>query len=259
MEVFQKMTNEVLELLIDSVIPDKNQPRKTFDETNLNELAASIKEHGLLQPILVRPVGNCKYQLVHGERRFRACKLLGFKTIKEVRNLTDNQVLEIQLVENLQREDLNPIEEAETFSRMVKELGYTHEQIAQRISKSREYVTNKLRLLKLPDDIKKAMQDGKIKEGHARALIPLEESKQTEVLNEIVDKGLNVRETEELAHNVNGNVSRETSSDEDKTLLVPIPCKVYTLLKDVARKMKTKPEDLIVKAVLAFAERDVKT
>jgi len=255
------MTTEIAELSMNSIVPDPNQPRKSFNEESLKELAASIGEHGLLHPILVRPIANGKYQIVHGERRFRACKLLGLETVKaEIRNITDNEALEIQLIENLQREDLNPIEEAETFQRMVEELGYTHEELAKRIGKSREYVTNKLRLLKLPENIKKAMQDGKITEGHARALIPLEESKQNEVLNEIVDKGLSVRETEELIRNVNGNVSRETSSsDEDKTLLVPIPSQIYTLLKDLAKKMKTKPEDVIVRAVLAFAEKEVKT
>jgi ParB family chromosome partitioning protein len=252
------MTTETAELSMNSIVPNPNQPRKNFDEASLKELAASIEEHGLLQPILVRPIGNGKYQIVHGERRWRACKLIGLETIKaEVRKLDDKQVLEIQLIENLQREDLNPIDEAETFRRIVEELGYTHEELAKRISKSREYVTNKLRLLKLPDDIKKALQDGKITEGHAKALISLDESKQTEVFNKITTEGLNVRQTEDI---VKGDiVSRRTLSDEDKTLLVPIPCKVYTLLKDVANKMRTKPEDLIVRAVLAFAEKSVKT
>jgi ParB family chromosome partitioning protein len=197
------------EIPIDCIIPDSNQPRKHFDEEGLKELAESIRQHGLLQPILVRPFGNGKFQIVHGERRFRACKLLGFKTIRvEVKELTDNQVLEIQLVENLQREDLNPIEEAETFRRMVEELGYTHEDIAKKIGKSREYVTNKLRLLKLPENIKRALLEGKISEGHARALLPLEESRQKQVFDEILAKELNVRQTEEI---VKGNiVSRET-------------------------------------------------
>jgi ParB family chromosome partitioning protein len=250
----QTHNSNVKEIPVEWIIPDPNQPRKNFDDKSLKELASSIKQHGLLEPILVRPVGNGRFQIVLGERRFRACKLLDLKTIRaEVRELTDNQVLEIQLVENLQRKDLNPVEEAETFRRMAEELGYTHEDIARKIGKSREYVSNKLRLLKLPEDIRRALLEGKISESHARALLPLGESRQKQVFNEILTKELNIRQTEEI---VKGNiVSRETSCDEDKILLVPIPCKVYTLLKDLANRMKTKPEDLIVRAVLAFAER----
>jgi len=193
------LNGKVEELSIEDVVPDPNQPRKHFDETKLQELAQSIQQHDLLQPILVRPLQNGKFQIVHGERRWRACNLVGLKIIKaEVRQLDDKRVLEIRLAENLQRQDLNPIEQAEIFRRMIDELDYTHEELGKRIGKSREYVTNKLRLLDLSEDIKKALQNGKIKESHARALLPLEGSKQKEVLNKILVNDLKVRQIKEI-------------------------------------------------------------
>lgn len=219
--------SEITELPIENIIPDCSQPRKNFNEAKLQELAESIKQHGLLQPILVRPIGSGKYQLVNGERRFRACKLLSLEKIRvEVRNLTDNEVLEIQIVENLQREDLNPIEEAEAFRHMIELLGYTHEKIGKRIGKSREYVTNKLRLLNLPKDLRKGVARGSLSEGHARALLSLNDiQKQRAVCRQISEKKLNVRETEELVKNLKeGNVSHETPVDaiiKVKELTVP--------------------------------------
>lgn len=238
------MTSIIAELPIDSIVPDSSQPRKSFDKVKLQELANSIEEHGLLQPVLVRPISDGKYQLVHGERRFRACKLLGLETIRaEIRNLTDNETLEIQLVENLQREDLNPIEEAETFQRMIKELGYTHEEIAKKIGKSREYVTNKLRLLKLSASVKEALEDGKITEGHARVLIPLGQAKQEEILDKILSGELNVRQTEQMVRN---NVSRETMEIPSDGLIVGvwISQETHQKLSALATSGKTTVEQL---------------
>ena len=248
--------SEIKELPIENIISDNNQPRKSFDKNTLQELGESIKQYGMLQPILVRPIEAGKYQLVHGERRWRACKLIGLKYIKaEVRKLSDREVLEIQLVENLQREDLDPIEEAETYARMVNELKYTHKELAKKIGKSREYVTNKLRLLKLPNNIRRALQEGKITESHARALISLDESKQKEVLNKISTEGLNVRQVEEIVKN-NRYVSRETLI-EDRMLLIPIPSKVYNILTDFAKQIKHKPEVIIItEAILAFIKKE---
>lgn len=219
--------SEITELPIENIIPDHSQPRKNFNEAKLQELAESIKRHGLLQPILVRPIGSGKYQLVNGERRFRACKLLSLEKIRvEVRNLTDNEVLEIQLVENLQRENLNPIEEAEAFRRIIELIGYTHEKIGERVGKSREYVTNKLRLLSLPEDLRRGVARGSLSEGHARALLSLNDiQRQREVCRQISEKKLNVRETEELVKNLKeGDVSHETPVDaiiKVKELAVP--------------------------------------
>jgi ParB family chromosome partitioning protein len=231
------------EVPIESIVPDPNQPRKNFDENKLKELAESIKQSGQLNPILVRPIGD-KYQIVHGERRYRACQLLGLKTIRaEVRKLDDNQVLEIQLVENLQREDLNPIEEAETYQRMIDDLGYTHEEIGKKIGKSREYVTNKLRLLKMTGEMIEAIRSGKITESHARLLMPLEQGEQKEILNEIVDRDLNVKDTQHL---ISGNVSHETSDIPEDGLVIGIWLSndTHQVLAESAESRKTTVEHL---------------
>lgn len=253
------MSDEIKELFIDDVIPDPNQPRKCFDETKLQELAQSISQHGLLQPILVRPLQNDKFQIVHGERRWRACMLLGLKTIKaEPRELDGKQVLEIQLIENLQREDLSPIEEAETFQRMINELGYTHEELGKRIGKSREYVTNKLRLLELHEDIKKALHNGKIKESHARILLPFEESRQKAVFNEILAHGLKVRQVEEIIK-ANRNVPHETYSapkEIEIPLLVSLKPNVYSALEQVSNERKLRKESVVSSVVSDYLQKE---
>jgi len=255
---FTKKHYSVKNLPLAVIVPDPDQPRRDFDETKLRELAESIKQQGLLQPILVRPLEDGQFQIVHGERRYRACKRLGLNTIKaEIRKLDDKQVLEIQLVENLQREDLNPIEEAETFKRLIDKFGYTHEQIAKKIGKSREYVSNKLRLLDLPNDLQRGIRRGNLSEGHGRTLVSLgDPTIQRMVCQEISAKKLSVRETEELVRSLRerSDVSRETflASPNAKTLLIPISSNVFAIVDKVARKMKIKPEDLIQKAVDFF-------
>ena len=212
----EKSPYKITDLPLEVVVPDPNQPRSDFDEEKIKGLAESIKKQGLLQPILIRPVESERFQIVHGERRYRACKLLGLETIRtEIRELSHKEVLEIQIVENLQREDLNSIEEAKAFRKMNNELGHTHEEIAQRIGKSREYVTNKLRLLNLPNDIQRGIARGNLSEGHARALLSLNDfEKQRQVCREISKKELNVRETEGFVQGLkDGDVSRETSED----------------------------------------------
>ena len=242
------MSSKIMDLPVEDIVPDQNQPRKTFDKAKLQELAESIKQHGLLQPILVCPIGNGKYRIVHGERRYRACKLLGLETIKaEIRELTDKQVLEIQLVENLQREDLNPIEEAETFERMIQELGYTHEGIAARIGKSREYVTNKLRLLKLPEDILDAIKERRITEGHARILLSIRNDEERhQVLDKILNDRLSVKQTANLIRQ--DNVSRETLNDDltNDSLIVAvwISKEAYSRLSELASNRKVTVERL---------------
>jgi len=248
------------ELPLECIVADTNQPRKRFDKVTIEELAKSIRQHGLLQPILVRPLQNGKFQIITGERRFRACKSIGMKTIPaKVRELSDKDVVEIQLVENLQREDLNPIEEAETYQRLIKEYGFTHEQIAVKIGKSREYVTNKLRLLKLPVEIQGMLKGGIITEGHAKAILPLDNLTKQTIIKRVYEEKLSVRETEQLVHGLK-NVPRRTSNEiGEKTLLIPVPSKVYALLCDLAKKMRLKPQDILLKAIVAFAERkDVK-
>ena len=166
-------------LPISEITPNKDQPRKTFDEAALDELAESIKQHGVLQPLLVRPLPNGGYQLVAGERRWRASRRAGLREVPVVvKELTDTETMEIAIIENLQREDLNPIEEAQAYKRLLTEFNLKQDEVAERVSKSRTAVTNSMRLLKLCDDVQKMVIDNMISTGHARALISIEDEKQ---------------------------------------------------------------------------------
>ncbi len=176
------------------------QPRRDFDEQSLNELAASIKLHDIIQPLTVSKLVNGKYQLIAGERRFRAATIAGLKDVPAyIRQANDQQLLELALLENLQREDLNAVEIAISYKRMMEELSYTQEQVAERMGKERSTVTNYIRLLKLPPDIQLAVRNGSLSMGHARALVNINTiDKQLFVYKEIQQKGLSVRQTEEL-------------------------------------------------------------
>lgn len=180
------------------------QPRRDFDEAALNELAASIKIHDIIQPLTVSKLANGKYQLIAGERRFRASKIAGLTDVPAyIRQANDQQLLELALLENLQREDLNAVEVALSYKRMMDELSYTQEQVAERMGKERSTVTNYIRLLKLPPDIQLAVRNGSLSMGHARALVNIDTiDKQLFVYNEIKQKELSVRATEELVRNM---------------------------------------------------------
>ena len=186
-----------IELRIMEVEPNKNQPRKDFSDQALEELSNSIKEHGLLQPILVRPLTNGRYQIIAGERRWRASRKAGLTTIKAVvRDFPDEDVLEIALIENLQREDLNPIEEAEGYSNLIKELGLTQEQVAKKVNKSRSYVANSLRVLSLDRNTQRYLKEGKITLGHAKALLSIEDVRLRDEALKAALAGASVREIE---------------------------------------------------------------
>ena len=254
------MNGEIKELPIDDVITDPRQPRKRFDETKLQELAESIRQHGLLQPILVRPLQNGKFQIVLGERRWRACKTIGMNTIRaEIRNLTDKEALEFQLVENLQREDLNPIEEALTFKKMIDELGYTHHELGKKLGKSREYVTNKLRLLKLPLEIQNNIIKKKIKESHARLMLSINESdKQKQLAEKIVNERLSVIKTKQLLSSLI-KVSRETyvsSGIEKIPLLISFDPGVYSALVQASNEKRLRKESIVSNAVSDFLQKE---
>jgi len=184
---------------INDIKPNKDQPRKTFDEEKIGELAESIKEHGLIQPVILRKSGK-GYEIVAGERRWRACRKAGLKEIPcIIKELTDEENMLIAIIENMQREDLNPIEEAEGISQMVTVFGMTQEQVSKSVGKSRPYITNVLRLLKLPKEVQEMVSDGQLTAGHARALAGLSsKKKQIELAEKIVKEGLSVRETEKL-------------------------------------------------------------
>ena len=201
--VVETVTNFSRILLADISVNPK-QPRKDFDENALNELANSIKLHDIIQPITVSKLSNGKFQLISGERRFRASKIAGIKDIPAyIRQADDKELLELALLENLQREDLNAVEIALSYKRMMEELGYTQDDVADRMGKDRSTIANFIRLLKLPPDIQLAVRTGTISMGHARALISIDTiDKQLFVFKEVKDKGLSVRQTEALVRNL---------------------------------------------------------
>lgn len=190
-------------LPIDEIIPNKDQPRKTFDENSLQELADSIIHHGILQPLLVRPLIDGGYQLVAGERRYRASRIAGLKEVPVVvKELTDTETMEIAIIENLQREDLNPIEEAEGLQALIDKCGFTQEEVATSVGRSRPAIANSLRLLKLPEDVRTLTKEGVLSAGHARALLAFENSAMiSEAAKVTLEKNLTVREVEKMAKN----------------------------------------------------------
>ena len=187
-------------LKISEIEPNRTQPRKEFDEQALSELAESISQHGLLQPLLVRPLTLGGYQIVAGERRYRASRMAGLTEVPVIiKELTDTETMEIALIENLQREDLSPVEEALGYKALIDEHGFSQEEVAKSVGKSRPAVANALRLLKLPDNIMEYLKDGKISAGHARTLLTLEDEElMTELADEIVAKDLSVRQVEKI-------------------------------------------------------------
>ena len=202
-------------ILLDNIELNPFQPRADFDENALQELSASIKIHGVIQPITVRKVGTNKFQLISGERRVRASKLAGLKEIPAfVRATNDQEMLEIALIENIQREDLNAIEVAIHFRRLLDECNLTHEALAERVGKNRTTVTNFLRLLKLPPDLQRGLKEKKMSMGHARALLALDDpAGQIAIYMEILSKNLSVRDVEEMVRNYNNkkvNVKQKT-------------------------------------------------
>jgi len=185
---------------INLISPNPKQPRTVFDEEQLAELAASIKEVGLLQPPVVRSIGNGKYQLIMGERRYRASKLAGLKSIPVIiRQTPDDQLLREALVENIHRSQLNPLEEGAAYQQLLNDFGYTHDELADRLGKSRPAITNTMRLLNLPASVQRRVAAGVLSAGHARALLSLTDEKEIEALaNRIVAEGLTVRAVEEI-------------------------------------------------------------
>ncbi|MFN3597745.1 MAG: ParB/RepB/Spo0J family partition protein [Rubricoccaceae bacterium] len=196
-----RLAGRVADLEVEAIRPNPYQPRKDFDETALDELAASIRQLGIIQPITVRALGQGRFELISGERRLRAARRAGLRKIPAfVREADTEAMLEMAIVENVQREDLNPIEVALGYQRLIEEIGLTQEQVADKVGKSRTTVTNVLRLLRLPPRVQAALRDGSITGGHARMLITIEdEAQQTALLRAIMDDGLSVREVERRA------------------------------------------------------------
>ncbi|MDR4950230.1 ParB/RepB/Spo0J family partition protein [Neobacillus cucumis] len=207
----------VQEIRLKELRPNPYQPRKTFQQETIDELRDSIMEHGILQPIVVRK--SIKgYEIVVGERRFRAAKEAKLETIPAVvRDLTEQQMMELAVLENLQREDLNPIEEGQAYQTLIEKLKLTQEEVAKRLGKSRPHITNHIRLLSLPPKIQEFISNGSISMGHGRALLGLRQKAKLPVLVEkVINEGLNVRQLEKVIQQLNENVSRETKKPEKK-------------------------------------------
>lgn len=211
----EKVQNAIIELKITDVEPNDKQPRKAFDDQALTDLSESIKEHGVVQPIIVRQVGNA-YQIIAGERRWRASRLAGKRTIPAiVKDCSNLEVMELALIENLQREDLNSIEEALAYKSLIEEYNMTQEDISKKIGKSRPAIANSLRLLQLPHEIKSMIAEGKMTQGHARALLSIVgEKKQLELAEKIINQQLNVRQIEKLAKDTKHKEKTEVRPDE---------------------------------------------
>ena len=205
------------EVPISSITPNPKQPRTIFDSEALHELAASIKELGILQPPVVRKVGENKYELIMGERRYRAAKLAGLASIPVIiRETNDNELLREALVENIHRSNLNSLEEAAAYNQMLTDFGFTHDELASKLGKSRPVVTNTLRLLNLPPSVQKRLAAGTLSAGHARALLGLANADEMERLaNKIINEGLSVRATEELI--ALGSAGTKVSTKKSKT------------------------------------------
>ncbi len=213
--------------LID-IEPSKNQPRKAFDEDKLEALASSIGEHGVVSPLLVTPTDNGTYRIVAGERRWRASKLAGLSEAPcIIRTFEEQEIMELALVENLQREDLNPIEEAEGYRRLMDTFSLTQEEISKRIGKSRSAVANALRLNNLCDTVKEMLKDGRLTQGHARALLTLDEKTQIELAEKIVENNLNVRQAEALAQS-----AASDKKQPSRKITNPMTQKYYRDLED---------------------------
>ena len=216
---------------LSKVEPNREQPRKNFDEDSLQELAESLKQFGMLQPILVQNRGDY-YEIIAGERRWRAAKIAGLKEVPViVRELTDQEIVEISLIENIQREDLNPIEEAQAYKRLLTEFHLKQDEVAERVSKSRTAVTNSMRLLKLCDEVQKMVVDDMISTGHARALISIEDpEEQYLIAQKIFDEKLSVRDVEKLVKNL--HKPAKPKKTDDKTMQV--------IYQDIEEKLKQK-------------------
>jgi len=226
-----KVVGSIVELDLQAIEVNPFQPRTSFNEDALQELASSIKELGVIQPITVRKIDFNKYQLVSGERRFRASKLVGLKTIPAyIRIANDQESLEMALVENIQRQDLDPIEIALSYQRLLDEIDLTQEQLSDRIGKNRSTIANYLRLLKLDPIIQTGMRDGFLSMGHGRALINLENlEEQLKVYEKVIENALSVRDTEKLVREL--QTGKESSSTK-KTTTPAIPKEVKTAVKD---------------------------
>ena len=229
-----------LSVKITDIDPNKNQPRKLFFDDSLEELAESIRIHGILQPLALRRAEGGRYQIIAGERRFRAAKRAGLTEVPAVLvDADDRAVAELALIENLQREDLNPVEEAEGFKALIEEFSLTQEEAAERLGKSRSSLTNAMRLLSLSGEALALLREGKIERGHAKVILGLsDKAKQTEAANIVAERGLNVRQTEELVRRMNKSTLRAPEAASEVIEVDYIAALERDLTKSLGRKVK---------------------
>lgn len=213
--VSEKYKNSIVMMNISKVEPNRNQPRKNFNEDALNELADSIKEHGIIEPLIVQD-RKSYYEIIAGERRWRAANIAGLTEVPIIiKDLTEQEIVEIALIENIQREDLNPIEEAQAYKRLIDDFNLKQDEVADKVSKSRTAITNTMRLLKLCPDVQQMVIDEMISEGHARALLGIENAQvQTELAQQAFDQKMSVREIEKLVRNIGKEKKAKAQKDE---------------------------------------------
>lgn len=216
---YENLTSNILELELKVIKLNPTQPRKVFDDKKIKELSESIKKNGIIQPILVRKKDE-NYEIIAGERRYRAAKLAGLKTVPAILKDTDDKLsLELAIIENIQRENLNPLEEGLAYETLIQKYSYTQEELAKNLGKKRSTISNTLRLLKLPEEIKEMIVEGEIKEGHARAILALiDESSMLKLSKKIIEENMSVRKTEEIVKEEKKNKIAKKNILEEKTI-----------------------------------------
>ncbi len=234
--ISEKTGNSVVEIGINDIEPGIGQPRTNFDADKINQLAESIKEHGIIQPLVVRKEGKV-YRIIAGERRWRAARVAGLKKVPVIeKEASDREVMELALIENIQREDLNPVEEAQAYDRLINDYELTQEQLSKIVSKSRPLIANKLRLLDLSDEVKALVTSGELSEGHARTLLGIKDKELIKkAADDVIGGGLSVRQTEELVKKMNSAAPAKAADDVDngKTSLHDIA------VKEIENKLKS--------------------
>ncbi|HEX8948154.1 MAG TPA: ParB/RepB/Spo0J family partition protein [Dissulfurispiraceae bacterium] len=235
---------EVIQIDIEKILPNKQQPRKVFKDEALKDLSASIKEKGVLQPVIVSRAGDGTFTLIAGERRWRASHLAGLKKIPAlIKDVSSQDAIEIALIENIQREELNPLETAEAFNRLIRDFHLTQEALSQRVSKDRATIANYLRLLKLPDEIKSLVNSSSLSMGHAKALLSIEvRQKQIEAAREIMKRGLSVREAEALCKKLAG-AATQGKPKKKKEKLPEVADLEDRLTKSLGTKVQIRHKD----------------
>jgi len=228
-----------VELKLDDLSPNPYQPRRSFDEASLNELAESVKSHGVIQPIVARRVSGGRYQIIAGERRWRAARLAGLSTVPAViKEMDDSAMMQVALIENLQRQDLNPIEEALAYRKLMDGFGLTQEDVSSAVGRSRPAIANSVRLLNLPPAVQDHIAEKRLSVGHARCLLTIENPDvQAKLADHIVQAGLNVRQAERVVRDISSNVSRETKRSDESSDADP---DAALLVRQLSERLGTK-------------------